>query len=139
VDWEDELARELARSCTCPGTDRYGPGCQAHTVHGRIRQGLGERLAGRDPLAVALDSLADTHFRCPPPGPVPHPDRPDQAGACYLCGGTGEVYHGTGPDGHVWGGECGCEIPYCGGCHESWPCDPITTIADAVGVEIQED
>jgi hypothetical protein len=58
------------------------------------------------------------HERRDAPGPVPGPI----PGVCFACGNTGEVYHGPGPDGPVWGGACGCDTPYCGTCGEAWPC-----------------
>jgi hypothetical protein len=71
-----------------------------------------ELIAKHGPLTPAV------HERHDPPGPVPGPT----PGVCFSCGNTGEVYHGRGPDGPVWGGPCGCDTPYCNACGDPWPC-----------------
>ncbi|GIM89704.1 hypothetical protein [Paractinoplanes toevensis] len=69
-------------------------------------------LAEHGPLEPAV------HERNPAPGPVPGPI----PGVCFACGNTGEIYHGPGIDGPVWGGECGCDTEHCGTCGDAWPC-----------------
>lgn len=77
----------------------------------------GSPLVG--PLADWLESLAtDEH------GPTVQ-DAPDNS--CYSCGGTGEVYLGTGPDGHAWSGDpccCSHEHCKCGACG-GYPCEQV--------------
>lgn len=49
------------------------------------------------------------------------PDFELPVGTCRSCGGTGEVYGGTGADGHIWTGEkCCCDHPHCVWCGECW-------------------
>ncbi|MFJ5151445.1 hypothetical protein ACIQCF_07625 [Streptomyces sp. NPDC088353] len=53
---------------------------------------------------------------------VPAPEDPPTN--CRGCGGTGQRYDGTGPDGHVWSGEsccCSHEHCSCGAC--AFPCE----------------
>ncbi|MFD4968881.1 hypothetical protein [Streptomyces sp. NPDC058424] len=53
---------------------------------------------------------------------VPVPEDPPTD--CRGCGGTGERYDGTGPDGHAWSGEsccCSHEHCSCGAC--AFPCE----------------
>lgn len=70
------------------------------------------------PLADMLETaIGEEH------GPRPQED----VSPCYGCGGTGERYDGTGPDGHIWSGvECCCSHPHCvcGECG-AFPCDTV--------------
>ncbi|GAA2347276.1 hypothetical protein [Dactylosporangium salmoneum] len=138
-DWED--------SCTCEDPFASSPpafevSCPAHGAEvrdvaqrlGRWRADLsGPVLATTTHLRLraavdALEGLLVGHWRHEAPGPAPSP-----SGSCGACGGTGEVFHGFGEDGPVFGGVCGCETPFCGGCGGAWPCDPVKTIGGAVG------
>ena len=116
----------LDEACICDDPFAAGGGysdaCPAHEVH-RV---ISAALPPLDPFAQALCRLAQGHFRHDPPGPSPSP-----SGLCGACGGTGEVYRGTGETGHIFDGACGCETPYCGGCGEAWPCGDIRIITDA--------
>jgi hypothetical protein len=73
--------------------------------------------AAAGPLADLLDTVTEeTH------GPAPQPGTADSS--CHGCGGTGQVYLGTGPDGHAWSDtECCCSHRHCtcGSC-DGFPC-----------------
>ncbi len=86
-----------------------------------------ERMMPLTQLVTTLGPLtAVVHERRDPPGPVPVPI----PGVCIPCGNTGVVYHGPGIDGPVWGGPCGCDTPFCGGCRDPWPCYGVPDTAD---------
>ncbi|MGI5247598.1 hypothetical protein [Dactylosporangium sp. CA-139066] len=139
LNWED--------SCTCDDPFAADPptfveGCPAHG--GEVREVARRLDRWRKELAparawtghhdrlsrsiAAFEALLVEHWRHEAPGPVPSP-----TGSCGACGGTGEVFHGFGENGPVFGGECGCETPFCGGCGQPWPCGPVKTIGAAVG------
>lgn len=93
-----------------------------------IAPALSEALSG------LLSQLAETDHQ-----PVPAYDAPE-AGTCAACGGTGERYYGTGPDGHIWSGEsCCCDHTHCGcGSCAGFPCELAQwalEVASALGVD----
>ncbi|MEU3160050.1 hypothetical protein ABZ753_21715 [Streptomyces griseoincarnatus] len=71
----------------------------------------------REALIGLLGTIAESGHRLLPASEDPPSD-------CRGCGGTGERYDGTGPDGHVWSGEsccCSHEHCSCGAC--GFPCE----------------
>ncbi|MDW4918684.1 hypothetical protein [Streptomyces californicus] len=61
-------------------------------------------------------------------------------GACYSCGDTGVRYDGTGPDGHMWGGEqCCCQHEHCAcGACGGFPCDEVDYVVHLATVLLRE-
>lgn len=60
-------------------------------------------------LAGLIVGVPERHRMSPAMKPAWWPSK-----TCRSCGGTGEVYGGTGIDGHIWTGEfCGCESRFC--------------------------
>lgn len=72
---------------------------------------LAELIKEHGPLGPVV------HERHEPPGPAPSPI----PGVCGVCGNTG-VVHGPGQNGNWTGERCGCDMPYCSGCGNPWPC-----------------
>jgi hypothetical protein len=66
------------------------------------------------------------------------PRAQEEPSNCYGCGGTGERYDGTGPEGHSWSGvACCCSHPHCTTCREcgAFPCEAVrNALAVALGV-----
>ncbi|MFI1226286.1 MULTISPECIES: hypothetical protein [Streptomyces] len=59
---------------------------------------------------------------------------------CYSCGDTGVRYDGTGPEGHMWGGEqCCCQHEHCacGGCG-GFPCEEVDYVVHLATVLLRE-
>ncbi|MCZ0984172.1 hypothetical protein O1L60_46275 [Streptomyces diastatochromogenes] len=104
---------------------------QVHEALGRAVEALhqdGQTLvpaAAASPLADLLDTVTEeTH------GPAPQPETTESS--CHGCGGTGQVYLGTGPDGHAWSGtECCCSHRHCtcGSC-DGFPCSRVRSAYD---------
>lgn len=83
-------------------------------------------------MRAAIGAVLDIHKA--------DPDFEPPAGTCRSCGGTGEVYGGTGPDGHIWTGEkCCCDHPHCvwcGGCWESGGCPAYLHISRVIAEQL---
>lgn len=131
------VCRDETAHCTCTAPEaRFTPECPAHGgLPLRIQIRVAEEAGADDRPGVArltaiIHGVVGEHWRHPAPGP-----NPSHTGACGTCGGTGEVYHGTGEAGHVFAGACGCDQPYCGNCGEAWPCDTIRTAAFCLQID----
>ncbi|MGW0670611.1 hypothetical protein [Streptomyces sp. NPDC002746] len=58
-------------------------------------------------------------------------------GTCYSCGDSGVRHNGTGPDGHMWGGEqCCCQHEHCrcGG----FPCGEVDYVVHLATVLLRQ-
>lgn len=122
---------------TIPHIDRTLTAAAVHLEESTLSPDLtGLSPALREALTGLLNELAERDHQ-------PSADDTEPDSNCYSCGGTGEVYAGTGPAGHTWTGEsCCCSHPHCGcGSCEGFPCSLASyalAVAAALGVEAVE-